>query len=72
MKKITHAAQRLREAKIPFKAITNGKQFIVEPTGRRISFWPTNGKFYHQKRGNPPPTSHLNGVEDLIKYLKGV
>lgn len=70
--KIHQAAQRLREEGIRFKVINNGKQFIIEPAGREISFWPISGKFYtSDKASNPKPTSHLNGVEDLIKYLKG-
>jgi hypothetical protein len=36
-----------------------------------VSFWPSSGKFYPRAKGNPAPTSHLNGVEDLIKYIKG-
>jgi hypothetical protein len=71
MNKTNHATQRLREAGIRFKSISNGKQLIVEPEGRKVSFWPSSGKFYPRTQGNPPPTSHLNGVEDLIKYIKG-
>lgn len=70
--KINHAAQVLREAGIEFQAINHGSQLLVEPKGRRIAFWPTSGKFYAPNKGNPPPTSHLNGVDALIKYLKGV
>ena len=71
MKKIHHAAQRLREERIPFKTIRDGNQFIVEPDGRKISFWPANGKFW-PKNNTHSDTSHLNGVEDLINYLQGV
>ncbi len=71
MNKIVHATQRLREEDIRFNAVSNGKQFIVDPGGLRISFWPTSGLFYTRNRGNPKPTSHLNGVEDLIRYIKG-
>ena len=71
MTKQTQATQRLRESGIPFKSISNGKQLIIEPAGRAVSFWPSSGKFYPKAKGNPAPTSHLNGVEDLIKYIKG-
>jgi len=71
MNKIHHAAQRLREEGIKFKTIKHGSQLIVEPEGREISFWPTSGKFYPKNKGNPKPTSHLNGVEDLIDYIQG-
>ncbi len=71
MKKINHAAQRLREERIPFKTIRDGNQFIIEPDGRKISFWPTSGKFWPLKNTRAD-TSHLNGIEDLITYLQGV
>ncbi len=71
MNKANQATQRLREEGIIFKATKHGKQLIVEPGGRHISFWPATGKFYPKSKGNPPPTAHLNGVEDLINYLKG-
>jgi len=71
MSKLTHATQRLREEGIEFQAITDGRRLIIEPNGRRIMFWPASGKFYPRNKGNPRPTSHLNGIEDLINYLKG-
>ena len=70
MSKAGHATQRLREERIPFKAIKHGSQLIVDPDGKRIAFWPGSGAFYARNRGNPPPTSHLNGIEDLIKYIR--
>ncbi len=71
MNKIHHAAQRLREEGIQFDTFKHGSQLVVDPAGLRISFWPVSGKFWAYNKGNPKPTSHLNGVEDLIKYLKG-
>jgi hypothetical protein len=71
MSKQTQVTQRLRESGIRFKVISNGKQLIIEPEGRKVSFWPSSGKFYPRAKGNPAPTSHLNGVEDLIRYIKG-
>jgi hypothetical protein len=69
--KLNQATQALRTAGIRFKSISNGKQLIIEPEGRQVSFWPSSGKFYPRSKGNPAPTSHLNGVEDLIRYIKG-
>jgi len=70
--KISHAAQRLRDESIPFDAIKHGSQLVVDPNGLAISFWPISGKFYPRNKDNPKPTTHLNGVEDLIKYIREV
>jgi len=70
MNKLARAAQRLREENISY-FVVGRHQIIADPEGKRVAYWPSNGRFYPRNKGNPKPTSHLNGIEDLINYLKG-
>lgn len=68
--KFKHAEERLTAAGIGYQAISGGKQFIVDPAGLRISFWPGSGKFYAPTKSKLKPTTGLNGVADLINYVR--
>lgn len=70
MNKFKHAEEQLTAAGISYRLIANGKQFIVDPNGLKISFWPGSGKFYAPTKSKLKPTTGLNGVGDLINYVK--
>lgn len=65
---VTHS---LRAAGITFKLSLNNKAVIVDPKGKRLLYYISTGRFYPRDKNLHPPTTELQGVDDLIRYVRG-